>query len=177
MSCPRFLAPGDGSKRLQGTALPSVAGEKDGADGIMGLSFPASLQTRGSGAFLWAKRSSFSEDIACAGPYSMPRAKVSLSQSQSSEDTNADSSGNLPDTDKPYRLHQLWPRQAQAKRGAWRIPERTLILLAAVGGSIGAYAGMRVFHHKTRHNKFKYGVPAIFIAQAAIAALCYVRMR
>ena len=65
----------------------------------------------------------------------------------------------------------------RAKRGAWRIPERTLILLAAVGGSIGAYAGMRVFHHKTRHNKFKYGVPAIFIAQAAIAALCYVRMR
>ena len=65
----------------------------------------------------------------------------------------------------------------RAKRGAWRIPERTLILLAAVGGSIGAYAGMRVFHHKTRHNKFKYGVPAIFIAQVAIAALCYVRMR
>lgn len=65
----------------------------------------------------------------------------------------------------------------RAKSGAWRIPERTLILLAAVGGSIGAYAGMRVFHHKTRHNKFKYGVPAIFIAQAAIAALCYVRMR
>ena len=170
MSCPRFLAPGDGSKRLQGTALPSVAGEKDGADGIMGLSFPASLQTRGSGAFLWAKRSFFSEDIACAVPYSMPRTKVSLSQSQSSEDTNADSSGNLPDTDKPYRLHQLWPRQAQGQT-------RTLILLAAVGGSIGAYAGMRVFHHKTRHNKFKYGVPAIFIAQAAIAALCYVRMR
>ena len=65
----------------------------------------------------------------------------------------------------------------RAKRGAWRIPERTLILLAAVGGSIGAYAGMRRFHHTTRHNKFKYGVPAICIAQAAIAALCYVRMR
>ena len=65
----------------------------------------------------------------------------------------------------------------RARRGAWRIPERTLILLAALGGSIGAYAGMRVFHHKTRHNKFKYGVPAIFVVQAAIAALYFFRLR
>ena len=106
---------GTGSNCTATAIKLSKEAEKDGADGIMGLSFPASLQTRGSGAFLWAKRSFFSEDIACAVPYSMPRTKVSLSQSQSSEDTNADSSGNLPDTDKPYRLHQLWPRQAQGQ--------------------------------------------------------------
>ncbi|WP_294160736.1 DUF1294 domain-containing protein [uncultured Selenomonas sp.] len=54
----------------------------------------------------------------------------------------------------------------------WRIPESTLILLAIAGGSIGAMLGMQVFHHKTKHLKFKYGVPLIFFAQ--IVVVCYV---
>ena len=56
----------------------------------------------------------------------------------------------------------------KAKHAKWRIPEATLLLLAAIGGSIGAWCGMKVWHHKTMHKKFKYGVPAIFILQVAI---------
>lgn len=57
----------------------------------------------------------------------------------------------------------------KAKRGKWRIPEATLLWLAAIGGSIGAWLGMKVWHHKTKHKKFKYGVPLIFILHVAFA--------
>ena len=57
----------------------------------------------------------------------------------------------------------------RAKRpGARRIPEKTLLLMAALGGSPGALAGMRVFHHKTRHWYFRYGVPAMLLLQLAL---------
>ena len=49
----------------------------------------------------------------------------------------------------------------KAKKAKWRIPEATLLLLAVLGGSIGAWMGMKVWHHKTMHKKFKYGIPAI----------------
>lgn len=58
----------------------------------------------------------------------------------------------------------------QAKRGGWRVPEKTLLGTAAIGGGIGVYAGMRMFRHKTLHTKFSVGVPAIMIVQAAAAA-------
>ncbi len=58
--------------------------------------------------------------------------------------------------------------KARAKKGAWRIPERTLILSAVLGGSVGAMAGMQVFRHKTRHRKFTIGLPVIFALQAAV---------
>lgn len=58
----------------------------------------------------------------------------------------------------------------KARRGRWRVPEATLLTLAAVGGSIGAWCGMRVWRHKTLHAKFRYGVPTIIIAQIALAA-------
>ncbi len=57
----------------------------------------------------------------------------------------------------------------RAKRGAWRIPERTLFLLAILGGSIGAFLGMHVFHHKTKHWYFRWGIPAILLLQCAAA--------
>jgi len=57
----------------------------------------------------------------------------------------------------------------KAKRGKWRIPEATLLGLAVIGGSIGAWLGMRAWHHKTMHKKFKYGIPLILIAQIALA--------
>ena len=57
----------------------------------------------------------------------------------------------------------------KAKRGRWRIPEKTLFFLAAIGGSAGATAGMYVFRHKTRHWYFRFGFPAILAAQAALA--------
>ena len=53
----------------------------------------------------------------------------------------------------------------RAKKGKWRISEATLLLLAIIGGSIGAWLGMKVWHHKTMHKKFKYGIPAILIIQ------------
>lgn len=57
----------------------------------------------------------------------------------------------------------------KAKKARWRIPEATLLWMAAIGGSIGAWTGMRVWHHKTLHKKFRFGVPAILILQIALA--------
>ena len=69
----------------------------------------------------------------------------------------------------------------KAKQGSWRISEATLLLLAVIGGSIGALLGMQVWHHKTMHkggtrdvdnivggHQFKYGLPLILLAQIAL---------
>ena len=52
-----------------------------------------------------------------------------------------------------------------AKRGMWRVPEKILLLLAFLGGSVGAMVGMTIFRHKTLHLKFRYVVPLILILQ------------
>ena len=57
----------------------------------------------------------------------------------------------------------------KAIKNRWRIPERTLILSALFGGSIGALLGMDTFRHKTKHLKFTLGIPAILIAQISLA--------
>lgn len=62
----------------------------------------------------------------------------------------------------------------KAKKAKWRIPEATLLLMAAIGGSIGAWLGMKVWHHKTLHKKFKYGIPAILLLQ--IIAIIYLHI-
>ena len=54
------------------------------------------------------------------------------------------------------------------KRSRWRIREAALLTLAVLGGSIGAWLGMKVWHHKTQHKKFKVGIPIIIIVQAII---------
>lgn len=59
----------------------------------------------------------------------------------------------------------------KAKRGRWRIPEASLLLLAVVGGSIGAWLGMKLWHHKTLHKKFRYGIPLIVFVQIALGVL------
>lgn len=59
--------------------------------------------------------------------------------------------------------------KAKAKRRAWRIPEKTLFFLALAGGSAGAWAGMYVFHHKTKHLLFSAGIPAILFLQLLLA--------
>ena len=56
----------------------------------------------------------------------------------------------------------------KAKKNKWRISEATLLMMAAIGGSLGACAGMRLWHHKTMHKKFKYGIPIIIILQVAL---------
>ena len=58
----------------------------------------------------------------------------------------------------------------KAKKAKWRIPETTLLLLAVLGGSIGAWMGMKVWHHKTMHKKFKDAIPAILLIQIALMA-------
>lgn len=58
----------------------------------------------------------------------------------------------------------------KAKQGAWRIPEKTLFTAAVLGGTPGVIAGMRTFRHKTRHGKFKYGLPALLALQLGAAA-------
>lgn len=58
----------------------------------------------------------------------------------------------------------------KAKKAKWRISEATLLLLAVLGGSIGAWIGMKVWHNKTMHKKFKYGIPAILLIQIALMA-------
>ena len=62
--------------------------------------------------------------------------------------------------------------KAKAKAGSWRIPEKTLMLLAFVGGGAGVWLGMEVFRHKTKHLQFKYGVPVIAVLE--FVAVCYV---
>lgn len=59
----------------------------------------------------------------------------------------------------------------KARKGHWRISEATLLLLAIVGGSIGAWLGMKAWHHKTKHLKFMYGLPAILLLQ--LSAVLY----
>lgn len=64
----------------------------------------------------------------------------------------------------------------KAKKGKWRISEATLLLMAFVGGCIGAWLGMKAFYHKTMHKKFYIGVPTFFILQLAFAVwLAYKR--
>ena len=61
----------------------------------------------------------------------------------------------------------------KAKRNLWRIPEATLMGVAAIGGSIGAIAGMNLFRHKTRHVKFYIGLPVILSLQI-VAVICII---
>lgn len=63
----------------------------------------------------------------------------------------------------------------KAKTGKWRIPERTLLLLALIGGSAGALAGMMLFRHKTRKARFAVGVPVMFVIHCVIVAAAVLR--
>ena len=59
----------------------------------------------------------------------------------------------------------------KAIRSQWRISETMLLGLAVVGGSIGAWLGMKVWRHKTMHKKFKYGIPLIIVLQIVMVLL------
>ena len=63
----------------------------------------------------------------------------------------------------------------KARTHRWRIPERTLIASALLGGSLGALAGMYLFRHKTHHPKFTLGIPAILIAQVILCFWFFLR--
>lgn len=62
----------------------------------------------------------------------------------------------------------------RARKRAWRIPESTLFVIALIGGSLGTTVGMHLFHHKTMHWYFLFGMPAILVIQiAAVLILMY----
>lgn len=63
----------------------------------------------------------------------------------------------------------------KAKRGAWRIPEATLLWVAVLGGSIGSLAGMNLFRHKTKHPKFTIGIPVILTLQVIAAGVLLIK--
>ena len=65
--------------------------------------------------------------------------------------------------------------KSRAQKGQYRISEKTLIILAAAGGSIGAWIGMWVYRHKTKHIKFYIGIPIIILLQAGIILWLLVR--
>ena len=61
----------------------------------------------------------------------------------------------------------------KAKKSMWRVREAVLLGLAVLGGSVGAWLGMKVWHHKTLHKKFRLDVPIILIVQVAIIIWLY----
>lgn len=61
----------------------------------------------------------------------------------------------------------------KARRGRWRVPEKTLFLFCFLGGCPGVYLAMRLCRHKTLHKRFMWGIPAIFLLQLALAAALY----
>lgn len=64
----------------------------------------------------------------------------------------------------------------KAKKKLWRIPERTLLSLCAIGGSIGGLLGMKLFRHKTLHPQFSIGIPVMLAVQIVVFLLVYVTM-
>lgn len=63
----------------------------------------------------------------------------------------------------------------KAVKKAWRIPEATLLGIAAIGGSLGAMVAMRLFRHKTRHLKFALGLPALLAVHIIALLLLYIK--
>ena len=60
-----------------------------------------------------------------------------------------------------------------AKHNMWRISEKALLVFAVLGGGVAMYTTMRIIHHKTRKNKFMFGIPAIILLEIGIAAIIY----
>ena len=73
-----------------------------------------------------------------------------------------------------FGLDKLKAKRKVNKESVHRVPEKTLFLLAVVGGSIGALLGMKVWHHKTLHSRFRYGLPAILLLQTGLFFYIYI---
>lgn len=67
-----------------------------------------------------------------------------------------------------FGLDKWKAKRKEKKESVRRVPEKTLFLLSALGGSMGALLGMKVFHHKTLHKAFRYGIPAILALQVIV---------
>ena len=76
-----------------------------------------------------------------------------------------------------FGLDKWKAKRKEKKDSVRRIPEKRLFLLSAFGGSIGALWGMKVFHHKTLHKSFRFGIPAILVLQILIPLGLFVYIR
>jgi uncharacterized membrane protein YsdA (DUF1294 family) len=70
-------------------------------------------------------------------------------------------------------IYIMYLDKRKAKKGYWRIPEATLFMVAALFGSVGILVGMRLYHHKTKHFKFVFGIPATLVVQAFLIYKLY----
>ena len=68
----------------------------------------------------------------------------------------------------------MWSDKHRAKKHAWRIPEKSFFIVSLMGGSIGSWAGMYLFHHKTKHWYFVIGMPLILVIQVGVAVKVFV---
>jgi uncharacterized membrane protein YsdA (DUF1294 family) len=66
--------------------------------------------------------------------------------------------------------------KSKARRQAWRIPEKVLFLISLLGGSVGTWAGMYIFRHKTKHWYFVVGMPAILLLQIAAGIWIFLKL-
>lgn len=73
-----------------------------------------------------------------------------------------------------FGLDKWKAKRKEKKESVRRVPEKTLFLLSALGGSMGAILGMKVFHHKTLHKTFRFGIPAILALQVLVPLGLYV---
>lgn len=64
----------------------------------------------------------------------------------------------------------------KARQGRWRISEATLLLTAVLGGALGAWVGMLLWHHKTLHPRFRYGLPLLVLAWLVLLTWIYPRL-
>lgn len=67
-----------------------------------------------------------------------------------------------------YTFIAFWLDKRYSVKGSWRLPEKYLLGLCLIGGSVGAYIAMKLFRHKTKHLKFTIGVPLIFLIQCVL---------
>ena len=67
--------------------------------------------------------------------------------------------------------------KSRAKRGVWRIPEKTLFIVSLLGGAVAMYISMRIFRHKTLHKRFMLGIPLIIVLHIALIVTAFVLLR
>lgn len=64
----------------------------------------------------------------------------------------------------------------KAKKKMWRIPERVLLGVSAIGGSLGGLLGMQLFRHKTKHLQFAIGIPVMLVVHIVLLVVLYIKV-
>ncbi|MGP4075746.1 DUF1294 domain-containing protein [Halobacillus sp. K22] len=72
-------------------------------------------------------------------------------------------------------LYLMWWDKRKSVKGQWRVSEQTIWITAILGGAFGGWAGMRLFHHKTKHHFFAFGLPVLALLQAGLLVYGFVQ--